>query len=118
MPGVALCCNPSNRASSASSALADESHTVCIDLEGRIHYARGCAVAAYHLANLLHHHRLRCGDADGIDVRGGDLDCGDWAAQVECVGWGLRHANRGAFLRRAAGRRDSQRAMAGALDCW
>src|SRR5437588_529912 len=47
-----------------------------------IHHARGCAAAACHLANLLHPHRLRCGDADGIAVRGGNLDRGGAGASV------------------------------------
>src|SRR5260370_33181426 len=39
------------------------------DFEGRIHHARGCAVAACHLAKLLRPRWLRCGHADGIDFR-------------------------------------------------
>src|SRR6266567_3517496 len=74
--------NPSHRASSASWALADEPSTVGLDLEGRIHHARGCAVAACHLAKLLRHHRLCCGDVDGLDVRGGDLDGGGAGASA------------------------------------
>src|SRR6266567_366455 len=81
--------------------------------KGEIHRA----VAAYHLGKLLRHHRLLCCDADRIDVRGDHLDRGDSAAKVEWVDCGLRLANRGAFLRRAPRRRDSQRTMAGALEC-
>src|SRR3954471_17129089 len=47
-----------------SLALADEWPSVGIDLEGRIHHARGTAVATCHLAKLLRHHRHRCGDTD------------------------------------------------------
>ena len=60
----------------------DEPSTIGIDLEGRIHHARGTAVAACHLAKLLRHHRLRCGDADGLDVRGDYLDRGEAGASV------------------------------------
>src|SRR2546423_10927 len=87
-------------------------------IEGKIHYARGCGVAACHLAKLLRHHRLRCGGADWIDVRGDRLDHGDSGAKVEWDAGGIRHTKRRAFWRRAAGRRDSERAVAGALECW
>src|SRR5258708_12838897 len=91
--------------------------SVALSLVGRIHHARGCAVATCHLANLLHHHRLRCGDADGLDVRGGDLDRGGAGARVGAEGGvcDIQHAQRRAFLPRAAGRRDTQRTLAGAL---
>src|SRR6266571_9055777 len=86
--------------------------------EGSIHYARGWGVVPDHLAKLLRHHRLRCGDADGIDVRGDHLDHGDSGAKVEWDDWGIQHANRRAFWRRAPRRRASQRAVASALECW
>src|SRR5260221_3414028 len=87
-------------------------------IEGGIHHARGCGVATYHLGKLLRHHRLLCCGADWVDVRGDHLDRGGSGAKVEWVACGIRHANRRAFLRRAPRRRDSQRAMAGALECW
>src|SRR6266568_2959612 len=83
-----------------------------------IHHARGCGVAASHLGKLLRHHRLLCRGADGIDVRGDHLDRGGSGAKVEWDACGIRHANRRTFLCRAAGRRDSQRAVARALACW
>src|SRR5258708_27304527 len=53
-----------------------------MDIEGRIQYARGWGVVPEHLAKLLRPHRLRCGDADGLDVRGGNLDRGGARASV------------------------------------
>src|SRR5258708_29523609 len=54
---------------------------------GRIHYARGWGVVPDHLAKLLRPHRLRCGDADGLDICGDDLDCGGAGARVVAE-WG------------------------------
>src|SRR5207245_5348479 len=87
-------------------------------LEGRIHHARGCAVAACHLAKLLRPHRHRCGDADGLDVRGDHLERRGAGARVvgEWGAWSIDHTKRRAFLRRAPGGRDSQCALAGALE--
>ena len=42
----------------------------------------GCAVAACHLAKLLRHHRLCCGNADGLDVRGDHLGRAGTGASV------------------------------------
>src|SRR6266849_8988766 len=47
-----------------------KSRNIASSETGRIHDARGWGVVPDHLAKLLHHHRLRCGDADGIDIRG------------------------------------------------
>src|SRR5216683_4402616 len=97
-----------------------KSRNIASSETGRIHDARGWGVVPDHLAKLLHHHRLRCGDADGIDIRGDDLDCGGAGARVVAE-WGdcsIQHAQRRAFLPRAAGRRDSQRTLAGTLECW
>src|SRR5216684_5861746 len=94
-----------------------KSRNIASSETGRIHDARGWGVVPDHLAKLLHHHRLRCGDADGIDIRGDDLDCGGAGARVVAE-WGdcsIQHAQRRAFLPRAAGRRDTQRTLAGAL---
>ena len=46
------------------------------------HRAGGWDVVPEHLAKLLRHHRLRCCDADWIDVRGDFLDCGVSGASV------------------------------------
>src|SRR2546428_5281700 len=42
----------------ASSALENESSTVCTSIEGRIHHVRGTARVTCRLAKLLRHHRL------------------------------------------------------------
>src|SRR5579863_8753163 len=52
-------------------------------IERRIHRARGCCAATYHLAKLLRHHRLLCRGADGIDVCGDHLDRRDPGAKGE-----------------------------------
>src|SRR5260370_29147836 len=87
------------------------------DLEGRIHHARGRAVAAGHLANLLRPRRLGCGPADGLAVRGDHPGRGDPATKVERDECGLQLAKRRAFLPRAPRRRASLRALAGPLEC-
>jgi hypothetical protein len=53
-----------------------------MNIEGRIHYARGWDIVPEHLAKLLRHHRLRCGGTDRIAVRGGNLDGGCAGASV------------------------------------
>src|SRR6202011_970562 len=75
-----------------------EPSNVCKYIEGRIHRARGCVVAACPLAKLLRHHRLRCCGADWIDVRGDHLGHGDSGAKVEWGAGGIRYAKRRAFL--------------------
>src|SRR5258708_16920893 len=55
---------------------------------GRIHYARGWGVVPDHLAKLLRPHRLRCGDADGLDFCGVDLDYGGSCVRFVAV-WRL-----------------------------
>src|SRR5256714_2479775 len=95
-----------------------EASNVCKYIEGRIHRARGRVVVACPLAKLLRHHRLRCCRADWIDVCGDHLDHGDSDAKVEWDAGGIRYAKRRAFWHRAPRRRDSQRAVAGALECW
>ncbi|OLB59880.1 MAG: hypothetical protein AUH94_08935 [Ktedonobacter sp. 13_2_20CM_2_54_8] len=57
-----------------------------MDIEGRIQYARGWGVVPEHLAKLLRHHRLRCGGADRIAVRGGNLDRAGTGARVVAGG--------------------------------
>jgi len=69
----------------ASSALADEASTVCTSIEGRIHHVRGTARVACRLAKLLRHHRLRCGPAFGLAVRGHHLGFGGIGARVVAV---------------------------------
>src|SRR5258708_39602126 len=70
------------------------------------------------MAKLLSHDRLRCSGTDWIDGRGDHLDHEDSDAKVEWDVWGIRHTKRRAFLHSAPRRRDSQRAVAGALACW
>src|SRR5713226_8773434 len=97
-----------------------KSRNIASSETGRIHYARGWGVVPEHLAKLLRPHRHRCGDADGLDIRGDDLDCGGAGARVVAEGGdcSIQHAQRRAFLPRAAGRRDTQRTLAGTLECW
>jgi hypothetical protein len=78
------------------------------------------AGATLALIKLLRHHRHRCGDADGLDVRSHHLDRAVPGASVvaqerDC---GLQHAQRRAFWRRAAGCRAAQLTLAGALAGW
>src|SRR5438132_2032411 len=114
---VAICCDTSNTSSTASSSLTDKLSTICIAIEGRIHHARGNAVAACHVAKLLRHRRHRSGDADGLAVRGDHFDSRG-GAKVERGAWSIHHTKHRAFWRYAPGRCDSQCAMAGALEYW
>jgi hypothetical protein len=69
------------------------------------------------VAKLLRHRRHGSGHADGLDVRSHNLDRADTNIVIQEPCYGLHHIQRLPFWRRAPGRWDSERTLAGALAC-
>jgi len=67
------------------------------------------------VVKLLRHRRHRSGHADGLAVRGHHLARADTHIVTQEPYYGLHHVQRLPFWRRAPGRCDSQRTLAGAL---
>jgi hypothetical protein len=70
------------------------------------------------VAKLLRHRRHGSGHAYGLDVRSHNLDRADTNIVTQEPCCGLHHVQRLPFWRRAPGRWDSERTLAGALACW
>src|SRR6516165_4887528 len=64
------------------------------------------------------HRRHGSGHADGLDVRSHNLARADTNIVTQEPCYGLHHVRRLPFWRRAPGRWDSERTLAGALACW
>src|ERR1051325_4937176 len=95
-------------------------YTFFIAFEGRLYGARIRDTHSKQLAKLLYDHGHCGSDADGIDVCGNNVDCGDGYAPRDdvCRNFCIQYANSCAFCLCSSACRDTQRSLANALKSW